>query len=192
MPQYGWIVRLDKCIGCESCTIACKSENNTPPISSPLLFKRDVLPIHTSYRWVVAKESGAYPNTAKLFVTSACNHCKDPACLASCPVSPKAISKDPNTGIVLIDQDKCIGCEYCVWACPYGAPQFNEDTKKVEKCTFCVQRVTQGLKPACVTTCVGDALDFVPDFNSGDSGANRPDGFADPSLTVPSIRFENG
>jgi len=191
MAQYGWILKLDKCIGCESCAIACKSENNTAPVASPLRLKRDTLPVHTSYRWVVSKESGTFPDTSKLFVTSACNHCKDPACLASCPTTPKAITKRDD-GIVIIDQDLCIGCKYCIWACPYGAPQFNALTEKVEKCTFCLHRVTQGLQPACVTTCVGEALEFTTDFDASQSGENKPEGFADPGLTTPSIRFENG
>src|SRR3989338_3164576 len=93
MPQYGWIIKLDKCIGCETCTIACKAENNTAPTISPLRMKGDLLPIHTSYRWVVAKESGTFPDVSKLFITSSCNHCKHPACLAACPVTPKAITK---------------------------------------------------------------------------------------------------
>jgi Fe-S-cluster-containing dehydrogenase component len=192
MAQYGWLVKLDKCIGCESCVVACKAENNTPPTISPLQFKNDVSPIHTTYRWVVARESGTYPNVSKVFVTTSCNHCKDPACLAACPVSPKAITKRDADGVVIIDQDLCIGCKYCIWACPYGAPQYNASSKKVEKCTFCLHRVTQGLQPACVTTCVGNALEFVSNFSTSDSGANKPDGFADPGLTTPSVKFENG
>ena len=191
MAQYGWILKLDKCIGCESCTVACKAENNTAPQISPLQLKRDTIPIHTSYRWVVFKESGTYPDVSKIFVTSACNHCANPACLAACPTSPKAITKRDSDGIVLIDQDLCIGCKYCIWACPYGAPQFNAVTEKVEKCTLCVHRVTEGLQPSCVTTCVGEALEFTTDFSAVDSGADRPDGFASPALTTPSIKFEN-
>ena len=124
-------------------------------------------------------------------MTSACNHCANPACLAACPTSPKAITKRDSDGIVLIDQDLCIGCKYCIWACPYGAPQFNAVTEKVEKCTLCVHRVTEGLQPSCVTTCVGEALEFTTDFSAVDSGADRPDGFASPALTTPSIKFEN-
>jgi len=104
------------------------------------------------------------------------------------------IIKRKTDGIVLINQETCIGCRYCIWACPYGAPQFNEETNKVEKCTFCVHRIDKGLKPACETTCVGRAL------HSGDmaeiearldkSRQTLPDQFADPALTKPSIRFE--
>jgi Fe-S-cluster-containing dehydrogenase component len=192
MPQLGWLIDLDKCTGCDSCTIACKSENNTRPLESPMPFKngRGVLPDHVSYRWVVKKEGGVYPNPSLTFVTSARNHCEHPACLASCPVD--AISKREADGIVLIDQDVCIGCKNCIQSCPYGAPQFNSGTEKVEKCTFCIHRLEAGFLPACVTTCVGNALHLVEDFSVGDSGENAPEGFANKALTVPSVKFATG
>jgi len=201
MPQKGWLIQLDKCTGCDSCSIACKSENNTRPLSSPMPFKngRSVLPDHVSYRWVVKKESGVFPNPTLTFVTCACNHCQHPACMASCPVSNvndpsnenNAIFKRASDGIVLINQKVCIGCKNCIQACPYGAPQFNSQTKKVEKCTFCLHRQQAGFLPACVTTCVGNALQLVDNFNVNESGMNRPTGFSDPSLTVPSVKFES-
>jgi Fe-S-cluster-containing dehydrogenase component len=197
MAQKGWMIQLDKCIGCETCAIACKSENNTRPLSSPLPFKngRGVIPEHVSYRWVVKVEAGTYPSPTVTFVTSACNHCQHPACIASCPI-PGAITKLPATdplapGVVLIDQSLCIGCRNCVQACPYGAPQFNVHTGKVEKCTFCLHRLQAGLQPACVTTCVGNALHMV-DFNPTESGLNAPAAFSDPRMTVPSVKFEAG
>jgi len=199
MPQLGWLIDLDKCTGCDTCLVSCKSENNTRPLGSPMPFKngRGVLPDHVSYRWVVKREAGVYPNPSVTFVTSSCNHCQDPACLASCPVSnvndpsnpSNAIVKRAEDGVVLINQDICIGCKNCIQACPYGAPQFNSVTAKVEKCTFCIHRLEAGLQPACVTSCVGNALHVVEDFNPAESGMNAPAGFSDPSLTVPSVKF---
>ncbi len=185
MTQLGWSIDLSKCIGCHACAVACKAENNTYPQTSPLIV-RNGRALAVNWRWVIYKENGTYPNPTRVFITSACNHCEEPACLKSCPVG--AISKRESDGIVLIDQDKCIGCKYCVWACPYGAPQFNENTKKVEKCTFCVHRIDAGLPPACVTTCPGKALNFE-EFDLNRSGENRPEGFADPNLTQPAVRF---
>jgi len=174
MAQIGWAIDLKRCTGCQTCTVACKSENNTP--------------MGTNYRDVVYVDSGSYPVLHRLFVTMSCNHCEDPACLASCPVD--AISKESTYGIVLIDQDKCIGCKYCVFACPYGAPRYNAETKKVEKCTFCIHRIEQGLFPACETSCVGRAIRHLVDFNTAaDSGKDAPAGFADNGLTHPSTRF---
>jgi Fe-S-cluster-containing dehydrogenase component len=205
MPQLGWLIDLDKCTGCDTCTIACKSENNTRPLASPMPFKNDrgVLPDHVSYRWVVKTEGGAYPLPTLTFVTSACNHCEHPACLASCPVSNindpqnenNAIFKRAKDGIVLINQNVCIGCRNCIHACPYGAPQFNSVTETVEKCTFCIHRLYDesgqrtGFEPACVTSCVGNALHVVEEFDRNEAGENAPEGFADPALTVPSVKF---
>jgi Fe-S-cluster-containing dehydrogenase component len=167
---------------------------------------RGVLPDQVSYRWVVKKESGVYPHPTVTFVTSACNHCEHPACWAACPVSDRtdvhnpanAIFKRREDGIVLINQEVCIGCQYCIHACPYGAPQFNSATRKVEKCTFCIHRLYDGdgqrtgFLPACVTSCVGNALHVVEDFDLVESGQNAPNGFADPSFTLPAAKFATG
>jgi Fe-S-cluster-containing dehydrogenase component len=172
MPQIGWIFDVSKCTGCQACINACKFENNT------------TLDFTVNYRWFVRRESGTYPAPKVEFFTLACNHCDEPACLAACPVG--AIEKRASDGIVLIDQGKCIGCEYCVWACPYGVPQVNEVAHKVEKCTFCVHRIEQGLRPACVDTCVGGAIQLGYDVQRN---GEPPVGFADPALTGPSIEF---
>lgn len=208
--QFGWLIDLDKCTGCDTCTIACKSENNTIPVKSPMPFKngRGVLPDHVSYRWVIKKEGGAYPSPTLTFITSSCNHCEQPACWASCPVSDhgpeglfnqnNAIFKRKEDGIVLINQNVCIGCRNCTQSCPYGAPQFNSVSARVEKCTFCIHRLYDksgkrtAFLPACVTTCVGNALHLVDNFDPGESGINAPDGFAHPLFTTPSVKFAAG
>ena len=167
MPQIGWIIDLTKCTGCRTCEVACKMENNTLPILSPL-------PLKSEYA----------ANVKRSFYTMSCHHCEHPACMASCPVD--AISKRSQDGVVLIDQAKCIGCKYCSTACPYGAPQFNEVTGLMEKCTFCVHRIDEGLEPACVTSCLGGALQWTFDV---DAPGDTPDGFADPRLTDPSVEW---
>ncbi|GAB4297436.1 MAG: dimethylsulfoxide reductase subunit B [Myxococcota bacterium] len=200
MAQRGWQIHLNRCIGCGACSMACKAENNTYPRSSAeVKVDKAGRIIHTSYRWVVKKESGYYPQPKCTFVTMACNHCEHPACLAACPLSDindpsnenNVIVKRSSDGVVLINQETCIGCKYCMGACPYGAPQFNPVTGKVEKCTFCNHRVEKGFLPACVQTCVGRALDVLDDFSGQTSGANAPDGFAPSSMTKPSVAFDN-
>jgi len=171
MAQVGWIVDLKRCIGCRSCFVACKSENQTP--------------LKTDWRYVVERERGSFPTPTREFVSLACNHCDDPACMKSCPVD--AITKRASDGVVLIDQDKCIGCRYCTFACPYGAPRIDSDTGKVGKCTMCAHRLDAGLKPACATACLTGALQFVENFTG--STTDKPEGFNDPALTNPNIQF---
>ena len=170
MAQMGWIYDKSLCVGCRACTVACTMENNTPT--------------QVNWRWVYDQESGAYPAPLVSFFSTACYHCADPACRASCPVD--AIGKDADTGLVQIDQAKCVGCKYCMATCPYGAPQLNGVTGKVEKCTGCDQRISAGLKPACVDTCLGGALQWLEDQQWGGAA---PDGFADPGYTNPAVKF---
>ena len=196
MTQIGWHINLDRCIGCTACMVACKAENNTYPTTSPVELDRAGRPLHVSYRWVIEKESGEYPTPKRLFVTMACHHCAKPACLAACPLSDpndptnanNVIVKRAADGAVLLNVETCIGCRYCEAACPYGAPQFNPVTKKVEKCTGCVHRTDQGFLPACASTCVGGALEYIPDF-TGTPGNKAPPGFGDPALTLPNVEF---
>ncbi|MBI4686716.1 MAG: 4Fe-4S dicluster domain-containing protein [Nitrospirae bacterium] len=141
--QYTLWVDLEHCIGCQSCTMGCKGENNTP--------------VGVDYNRVIEVEEGEFkdskekPDIRVNFIPMPCMHCGKPACLAACPVG--AIEKRKEDGIVLINKDKCIGCRYCAWACPFGHPAFNAEAKVMEKCTLCVHRLEKGLKPACVETC---------------------------------------
>lgn len=171
MPKVGWIIDLRKCIGCRSCQVACKAENRTP--------------VRTDWRFVVERENGSYPTPKREFISLACNHCDAPACLKSCPVG--AITKRPTDGVVLIDQEKCIGCRYCAFVCPYGAPRIDTVTGKVSKCTMCVQRLAAGLRPACEATCLTGAITFVQNFTLTDSAT--PAGFNDRDETKPNIQF---
>ncbi|RJX30511.1 MAG: 4Fe-4S dicluster domain-containing protein [Desulfarculus sp.] len=148
--QYTLWVDLEYCIGCHACTMGCKAENNTP--------------VGVDYNRVIEVEEGLFDNPKQrpelqvYFVAMPCMHCGKPACMAACPVG--AITKRQEDGIVLINKDRCIGCRYCAWACPYGVPTFNAEAKVMEKCTLCVHRVTKGLLPACVETCVAKTRFF--------------------------------
>lgn len=143
------------CNGCKACSIACKSKNE--------------LPVGITWRRVYEYGGGGWvpepgdrghlvpSNIFAYAVSVACNHCQNPRCVQVCPAA--AVTKRED-GIVLIDSDKCIGCRYCEWACPYGAPQFDEEAAVMTKCNMCEDVVSQGGKPYCVDACVMRALDF--------------------------------
>ena len=140
--QYRFHFDMSECIGCKCCEVACSEQNNNPP---------DV-----SWRRVGEVEGGTFPNTQRLHLSMGCNHCLDPACMKGCPT--RAYSKDAETGIVLHDSTVCIGCEYCIWNCPYSVPVFNEERGVVGKCDMCHGRLKDGDKPACVNACPSEAL----------------------------------
>lgn len=138
------LIDLRKCIGCQACTVACKFENNVPEG----VFRT----------WVPDIEVGEYPDTKRAFLPRLCNHCERPSCISVCPAAATWQRQD---GIVVIDDDRCVGCGACVEACPYDARFMNPVTHKADKCDFCAQRTDQGLLPACVETCVGGARQFA-------------------------------
>lgn len=148
--QKGFYVDLSICMGCYSCAAACKNWNGVEPNVT-------AKPGTQGPRWrrVTYVESGQSPNAQIVAVSLSCQHCEKPACMAVCPSG--AISKRAEDGIVVVDRTKCIGCHYCAMACPFGAPQFGSDGT-MQKCTFCLDRTTNGQDPACVATCPPGAL----------------------------------
>ena len=172
--QWGMVIDLEKCVGCDSCTVACKAENRTPP--------------GVTYNVVMEEEHGEFPDTTRTNVPRPCMQCDNPSCVQVCPVSATYKMED---GIVNIDYDRCIGCRYCMIACPYGAryldfgasyedemlgadevtsPEYGvarEDQQpgdspqyNARKCSFCYHRLHRDEEPACVETCIGDARNF--------------------------------
>ena len=142
--QYRFHFNMTKCIGCRSCEIACNEQNGNPA--------------EINWRRIGEIEGGTYPDTQRHYLSMGCNHCLDADCLKGCPVD--AYTKDPATGIVLHSADACIGCQYCVWNCPYSVPQFNAQRGVVGKCDMCHGRLTDGLEPACVNACPEAAIEI--------------------------------
>ncbi|MBR2834838.1 MAG: dimethylsulfoxide reductase subunit B [Coriobacteriales bacterium] len=155
MAQYAFYFNANKCTGCKTCQVACK-ETYHLPIKN--LWRR--VYNYVGGDWSVDEEAGTFsPNGVfGYFVSAACNHCAAPACVENCPVG--AMQKDPETGIVFVDQELCIGCQTCVNVCPYGAPSFLEEELKSSKCDMCKAKVDAGEKPVCVAACPMRALDF--------------------------------
>ena len=175
--QHGFYLNADNCIGCHACEAACSEKNDNPG--------------HISFRSVGYVEGGTYPEYQRLNISMACNHCDDPVCLKGCPT--RAYTKYAEYGAVLQDPDICFGCGYCTWVCPYNAPQLDPVKGEVSKCNMCVDRLEVGLKPACVSACLGNALDFgvienVPE-NREECKTEIP-GFPTTDITHPNIRFQ--
>ena len=175
--QHGFYFNADNCIACHACEAACSEKNDNPA--------------HIAFRSVGFVEGGTYPAYQRLNISMACNHCDDPVCLKGCPT--RAYTKFAEYGAVLQDPDICFGCGYCTWVCPYNAPQLDPEKGQVTKCNMCVDRLEVGLKPACVSACLGNALDFgvienIPDKRS-QAKIDIP-GFPRTDITHPNIRFQ--
>jgi tetrathionate reductase subunit B len=164
---YGMGIEVDKCIGCARCVEACKAENDVP--AEPYFFRTWI------ERYSIKRDGEAEvesigsrdhrmrpaiddPDVIRtFFVPKLCNHCANPPCVQVCPVGATFSTKD---GVVLVDKDRCVGCRYCIQACPYGARYLDPRTRTADKCTFCYHRVTKGLQPACVEVCPTQARIF--------------------------------
>jgi len=151
MKRLAFYFDANACSGCKTCQVACKDKHDLP---LGVLWRR-VYEV-TGGEWI--QRGKVWENNVYAYnVSLACNHCEDPVCLKGCPT--KAISKHEN-GIVDIDPEMCMGCRYCEWVCPYGAPQFLEDAGIMTKCNLCADYVQRDKNPSCVDACPMRAMDF--------------------------------
>jgi len=163
--DWGYIVDTTRCIGCGACVRACKVENNVPDSFYRTWVER--YEINKEEKVRVDSPNGAMESFKKdnydsdvvkaFFVPKLCNHCYNSACTQVCPVGASYHSPD---GVVLIDKEHCLGCGYCVQACPYGCRYIDEKKGTADKCTFCYHRIHKGELPACVNACPRNARIF--------------------------------
>jgi anaerobic dimethyl sulfoxide reductase subunit B (iron-sulfur subunit) len=172
--------RLDQtaCSGCKACQAACKD--------------RHALPVGVLWRRVYEVAGGSWRRDGEAWRTDAfafnlslaCNHCAEPICAEVCPTG--AIARRPD-GLVLIDRERCLGCRYCSWACPYGAPQYDERTGKMTKCDLCSDDLAVGRPPACVAACPMRVLDLVQMEGDGPAPGAGTFPLPDPAHTAPGL-----
>ncbi len=167
-----FIVDVNKCTGCHACAMACQIANH--------------LPAGHTWREVRTFNELHVPGVELMHLSLACNHCADAPCMEQCPA--RAYNRDEKTGAVLIDADRCLGCGYCAWVCPYGAPRFDENLGVMTKCNFCVDKQHEGGEPACTISCPTGALSWG-ELTDGEQVQDVP-GFAQAGIG-PSIRIES-
>ncbi len=160
--EYVYLIDITKCIGCGSCVRACEMENNVPPNYFRTWVERYLVSRTGEVR--VDSPNGARGGfdptatsigaTKAFFLPKLCNHCAQTPCVPLCPVGASYRAPD---GVILVDEKRCIGCGYCVQACPYGSRFIHPETHTASKCTLCYHRITKGLKPACIQACPTEA-----------------------------------
>lgn len=172
--QKSFVFDLNRCTGCGACIVGCATENMGNQ--------------QKNWREIYVFNESRHPAMPLFSLSMACNHCVDPACESACPA--QAYSKDEDTGAVTVDPEKCMGCKYCTWACPYDAPRYNPEAGVVEKCDFCVERLKNDELPACVCACPVDALRLgdLETENEDKRNTDRVPGFTVTDIE-PAVRF---
>lgn len=173
MAQKGFYYDMTACIGCKACQVACKDKND--------------LPLGILYRRVYTFEGGKYPKPWIINISLGCNHCAEARCVENCPTG--AMQKRVEDGLVVVDQDLCIGCRYCMWSCPYNGPQYFEEKGVIGKCDGCVDLTSKGMNPVCVDACVMRALEYgdLDELRKRHPDATTATILPNPELTSPSL-----
>jgi DMSO reductase iron-sulfur subunit len=171
--QLGFYLNMDRCVQCHACELACKAHHNVE--------------LGITWRHVVGMWAGHYPHLIHRTITFSCMHCGKPSCVDACPTG--AITKRTEDGIVVVDRDKCNGCEACAEACPFDAPQFGQDGT-MQMCNLCVDRLAQGKQPVCIETCPSEALCFgTLEALSRLTSAQQLTGSTQPSMLIYSNKW---
>jgi len=185
MPKRpAFYLDMQICTGCKTCMVACKDKND---LGSGVRWRRVVE--YSGGEWLCMPDGTFRQNVFAYYVSVSCNHCTEPICVEICPTT--AMSQDEN-GIVTVDETKCMGCKYCEWACPYGAPQYQVESGRMSKCDFCRDELKAGGVPACVAACPTRALRFGEfDQLQQDSGGQITTApLPDHGLTAPCAVFK--
>jgi formate dehydrogenase iron-sulfur subunit len=189
-PIVAKLIDTTTCIGCKACEVACQEWNDLPPETVGDTGTYQTLPDLTAQFWNLIRfnEHESDQGLRWLMRKDQCMHCTEPGCLVACP-APGAIVQYAN-GIVDFNQDQCIGCGYCMTGCPFNVPKFASGTQRVYKCTLCVDRVSNGLQPACVKACPTSCLQFGTKDDMLQIAATRVEqlkanGFADAAVYDP-------
>lgn len=175
--KLGLVIDTDTCVGCHACVVACKQWNTSGTLGPLTDYDPyGAKPNGVSFNRVRTYEVDTYPNNKTINMPMSCLHCETADCVTVCPTG--ASFKREEDGIVLVDQDKCMGCNLCAWTCPYGARELDEAQGSMKKCTLCVDRIydesipEDQRKPACVITCPTSARVFG-DFDDPDSEVSQ-------------------
>ncbi|SDH76634.1 anaerobic dimethyl sulfoxide reductase subunit B (DMSO reductase iron-sulfur subunit) [Vibrio xiamenensis] len=182
MTQYGFYVDSSKCTGCKTCQVSCKDRNHL-----------DVGPkLRRVYEygggaWTKNPDGTFEQDVFSYYLSISCNHCSNPTCVKGCPTG--AMHKREEDGLVVVNQDVCIGCRYCEMRCPYGAPQFDEQKQVMAKCDGCYEYVARGEQPICVQSCPQRALDFgdINELRKKYGSANEVAPLPKAHLTSPNL-----
>lgn len=192
--KLGLVIDLDTCVGCNACAVACKQWNTsgtTGPLTDFEPYGKD--PTGVWFNRIRNYEVGDYPESKTVHFPMSCMHCDDAACVTVCPTG--ASYKREEDGIVLVDQDKCMGCNYCAWACPYGARELDREDGVMKKCTLCVDRIydenlpEDERQPACVMTCPSHSR-YFGDFDDPDSEVSRISRERNGEQLMPELGYE--
>ena len=180
MTQYTIVTDLNRCVSCLNCMVACKEANDVP-IGN---FWIKILRVGPNPKF----EGAEYPDVEMYYLPVSCQHSQNPSCVEVCPTGA---SHKTDNGTIQVDKDKCIGCQFCVMACPYGVRYLNEEQGVVEKCTRCYQKTQEGELPACVISCGGRARWFGDmdkgwsDFKGSLGSNGEPLSFTDEDYIKP-------